>query len=62
MLYLLLWTGCDRGDIKTGDVTDIVIVDEDGDGIAADSDCDDSNASVNPEAEEVCDGLDNNCD
>jgi len=26
------------------------------------SDCDDSNADVNPEAEEICDGLDNNCD
>lgn len=26
------------------------------------SDCDDTNASVHPEAEEICDGIDNNCD
>jgi hypothetical protein len=29
---------------------------------AADGDCDDGNAAVNPEAEEICDGVDNNCD
>ncbi len=37
-------------------------VDVDGDGSTADVDCDDSRASVNPGASEVCDGLDNNCD
>ena len=26
------------------------------------NDCDDANASVNPDAQEVCDGIDNNCD
>jgi hypothetical protein len=30
--------------------------------IAGDSDCDDTNAAVHPEASEVCDMLDNNCD
>jgi hypothetical protein len=35
--------------------------DDDGDGFS-DKDCDDNNATVNPDADEVCDGLDNNCD
>ena len=37
-------------------------VDNDGDGVPADEDCDDDDASVNPSAQELCDGLDNNCD
>jgi len=38
-------------------------VDADGDGYAADVDCDDSNPAVNPGAAEVCDdGIDNDCD
>jgi hypothetical protein len=36
--------------------------DVDGDGFVADQDCDDSRAEVNADAEEVCDGVDNNCD
>ncbi len=34
----------------------------DGDGFAAETDCDDENAAVNPDAAELCDGIDNNCD
>ncbi|MFT4976357.1 MAG: hypothetical protein ACI8S6_002254, partial [Myxococcota bacterium] len=38
------------------------LVDNDGDGVIADIDCDDDDAAVFPGAEELCDGLDNNCD
>ena len=38
-----------------------IYVDADGDGYTAENDCDDSNSSVNPQAEEICDGVDNDC-
>ena len=37
-------------------------IDADGDGFTEADDCDDTNAAVNPDAAEVCDGLDNDCD
>jgi hypothetical protein len=37
-------------------------VDNDGDGYTTEVDCDDAHASVNPDAVERCDGLDNDCD
>jgi hypothetical protein len=36
--------------------------DVDGDGFVVDQDCDDSNAAIHANAEEICDGIDNNCD
>jgi hypothetical protein len=36
--------------------------DDDGDGWAACEDCDDSDASINADATELCDGTDNDCD
>jgi MYXO-CTERM domain-containing protein len=36
--------------------------DGDGDGFGEDEDCDDDDAAVNPDAEEVCDAIDNDCD
>jgi len=36
--------------------------DDDDDGFAIPVDCDDDNAGVNPAAEDICDGLDNDCD
>ena len=38
------------------------VVDNDGDGFAAEDDCNDDEAAVNPAAAELCDGVDNNCD
>jgi len=35
--------------------------DNDGDGYPASSDCDDDNPEVNPGADEICDGIDNDC-
>ena len=35
--------------------------DEDGDGFTADEDCDDADADVNPDAVEVCNGVDDDC-
>ena len=37
-------------------------VDEDGDGFAEDIDCNDQDARIHPDALEVCDGIDNDCD
>lgn len=42
------------GEIETGC--------EDPDGVTAGGDCDDANAAVHPDAEEVCNKLDDNCD
>jgi len=38
------------------------LVDQDQDGFTSDIDCDDNNPQINPDATEVCDELDNNCD
>ncbi|MBK9366428.1 MAG: hypothetical protein IPN01_08900 [Deltaproteobacteria bacterium] len=37
-------------------------IDADGDGSPSTEDCDDQDAAINPSAEELCDGIDNNCD
>lgn len=37
-------------------------IDADGDGYFGEEDCDDQDAQTNPNAEELCDGVDNNCD
>ena len=39
----------------------VVIVDEDEDGFSTESDCDDTDPEIGPHAEEVCDGVDNDC-
>ena len=45
-----------------GDSGGIGLPDLDGDGFSALDDCDDTDASVNPAATELCDGVDNDCD
>ncbi len=37
------------------------LVDNDGDGYGADSDCDDASAAVSPGADELCNGIDDDC-
>ena len=55
-------TTCDDDEDPYSCPDDCGPVDEDGDGYDADSDCDDSDPSVNPGASEECDGVDNDCD
>ena len=63
MLFWLLACGDSSKEVDTD--TAIIAptyIDSDGDGYTEENDCDDTNALVNPTAEEICDGLDNDCD
>ena len=64
-------TNCATGPMVLGAVTTFNIdmggngggvVDNDGDGFSSFADCNDNDASINANATEVCDGVDNNCD
>jgi hypothetical protein len=57
LLSLIPLLGC-GSDVSIGKVT----VDRDSDGYDETVDCDDARATVNPDAPELCDGLDNDCD
>jgi len=54
-------SGTDTGAVETGETAG-ASVDADADGFSVEEDCDDTNADVNPGAEEVCNDLDDNCD
>jgi hypothetical protein len=55
-------TGGNTDDTDTGD-TEIPDPDDDGDGVTVgDGDCNDADPAINPNALEVCDTIDNNCD
>ena len=59
---VLLALAC-RTPAKSADTADLSgTTDADGDGYTADEDCDDADAAVNPGAEEVCNGVDDDCD
>ena len=61
LLLLLSVFACRTKDGVVQD-TSVLIVDEDGDGVPASEDCDDGDPAVYPGAEELCDGVDNDCD
>ena len=63
MLWISLLFAC-RSDVKESETdsgeVEQTYVDADGDGYTEENDCDDI-SSINPQAEEVCDDIDNNC-
>ena len=65
LVHLTLLAGCFGDKDPSGDSgvdSEPEVIDEDGDGVRAEDDCDDNDASVYPGAAESCDERDNNCD
>ena len=62
MMNVVLLLACRGGDKILDSGTQTVVQDADGDGFNEEEDCNDQDASIFPNAEEICDGMDNNCD
>ena len=64
LVGMLLFGACRSEDVyKEGTVdTAETVTDADGDGYFSDEDCDDNLSTIYPSAEELCDGVDNDCD
>ena len=63
MAFSLMQFGCNTGGKTVLEVDEgATLQDNDGDGYVLADDCDENNPSVNISAEELCDGIDNNCD
>lgn len=57
-----LTANADQADNDGDTIGDVCDDDDDNDGFNDDVDCDPFNPDVNPDAVEICDGIDNNCD
>ncbi|MFT5685609.1 MAG: hypothetical protein ACI8RZ_006563 [Myxococcota bacterium] len=66
IISLLLLVACRSKDAAVDtdelDTDTTTTIDADGDGYDTTEDCDDGSSQVSPGAEELCDGIDNNCD
>ena len=61
--FSLFMFGCSTGGKTVLEIDEgATLQDNDGDGYVLADDCDENNPSVNISAEELCDGIDNNCD
>ena len=62
LLAVLTLAACPAGNSKLDTGQPEPAVDADGDGYVSTMDCDDSEPEVHPGADELCDGVDNDCD